>query len=200
MKSYPSINVGPIRDVDVVAFDKLDGSNIRAEWSRKKGVFYKFGSRHRLIDGRDPVLGRAPDLVRNKYEKQLNAVFKSMGYESVVCFFEFFGPSSFAGWHDVNESHDVVLFDIAPFKRGLISPSEFLSLTQGLCIPKVLHRGPVDDEFIDQVRSGTLPGMTFEGVVCKTSTLKMFKIKNRAWLSRLKEKCGDNQKLYERLA
>jgi hypothetical protein len=43
MKTYPSIS----RDIvgqPIYAFDKLDGSNIRAEWSKKNG-FHKFGSR-----------------------------------------------------------------------------------------------------------------------------------------------------------
>ena len=203
MKHYPSINMGLRPALDVVAFDKLDGSNIRAEWSRKQGVFYKFGSRKQLLDPRDPVLGRAPELIRAKYEKELSPRFKQKGYESVICFFEFFGPSSFAGWHDVNErERDVVLFDIAPYKKGIIPPDEFLALSEGLHVPNVLHRGPVDVGFIDQVKDGTLPGMTFEGVVCKgvTNTGLMFKLKSRAWLAKLKEKCGDNERLYNELA
>ena len=199
MKHYPSINEGIKRDLDVIVFDKLDGSNIRAEWSRKKGVFYKFGSRNRLIDGKDPVLGRAPELLREKYERDLSPRFKDLGCESVICFFEFFGPSSFAGWHDVNErERDIVLFDIAPYKKGILAPDEFLRLAHDLHTPSILHRGRIDDAFIEHVRSGELPGMTFEGVVCKAPGV-MFKVKNRAWLARLKERCGSNEKLYEQL-
>ena len=43
MKQYPTIPK-TIQSIDIIAFDKLDGSNIRAEWNPKKG-FYKFGSR-----------------------------------------------------------------------------------------------------------------------------------------------------------
>ena len=50
MKSYRSIpfaNKIPENETFYV-FDKLDGSNIRAEWNPKKG-FYKFGSRSQLL-------------------------------------------------------------------------------------------------------------------------------------------------------
>ena len=57
-----------------VAFDKPDGSNIRAEWSKKTG-FYKYGSRNVLIDKSHPFLGEAIPLFENtlaeKVEKAL---------------------------------------------------------------------------------------------------------------------------------
>ena len=43
MQQYPSIGKGIIQDVDYYIFDKLDGSNIRVEFSLKKG-FDKFRS------------------------------------------------------------------------------------------------------------------------------------------------------------
>ena len=49
MKEYPSIPYRIHGDLDIIAFGKYDGSNIRAEWSQKKG-FYKFGTRKRLLD------------------------------------------------------------------------------------------------------------------------------------------------------
>lgn len=62
MKHYPTIPKTVIHDVDVHVFDKLDGSNIRAEWNPKKG-FYKFGSRKQLID-EDTFLGKSIDLIK----------------------------------------------------------------------------------------------------------------------------------------
>jgi len=44
MKSYPSIPGKHTNGIPLTVFDKLDGSNIRAEWSKKRG-FYKFGTR-----------------------------------------------------------------------------------------------------------------------------------------------------------
>jgi hypothetical protein len=47
---------------------------------------------------------------------------------------------------------------------------------------------------------------TFEGVICKgpidrkTKLPIMFKVKTRAWLDKLKNKCADNEKLFEELS
>jgi hypothetical protein len=50
MYRYPEID-GPSKapHEHCLAFDKLDGSNMRFEWSPKRG-WYKFGSRGQLID------------------------------------------------------------------------------------------------------------------------------------------------------
>jgi hypothetical protein len=50
MKQYPSIDATVRRGILVYAFDKLDGSNIRAEWDRKKVL---------------PNLKIIPDFMRN---------------------------------------------------------------------------------------------------------------------------------------
>lgn len=113
MKKYLSITHEISRDVDIHAFDKIDGSNIRAEWSRNRGAFYKFGSRKRLIDENDEQLGETVGLIRSKYEGDLDDIFRREGYRKVVCFFEFYGPSSFAGLHR-DEGHDIILLDVSP--------------------------------------------------------------------------------------
>jgi len=56
----------------------------------------------------------------------------------------------------------------------------------------------------EQVRDGTFPGMTFEGVVCKGPKVSpgrplMFKVKSRAWLDKLKNFCNGDESLYRRL-
>jgi len=214
MKSYPSIesaNCGN-KSVSIIAFDKLDGSNIRAEWSAKRG-FYKFGTRRRMIDHTDPHLGRAVWLIKAKYEKELDKVFRRSKpiqrfQRGVVCFFEFFGPKSFAGQHAKGDEHDVILIDVAPNKAGLIPPREFIKLFGHLHIPTVVYEGKVGKEFIEKVQRGELEGMTFEGVVCKapnpnrkkTSHPVMFKVKSHAWLEKLRTFCADDAKQFERLA
>ena len=75
MKQYPSIDATVRRGILVYAFDKLDGSNIRAEWDRKKG-FTKFGSRNVLIDETESALGASIPLIKQKYEKDLTDIFK----------------------------------------------------------------------------------------------------------------------------
>lgn len=205
MKQYPSIDATVRRGVLVYAFDKLDGSNIRAEWNKKKG-FSKFGSRHQLIDESEKTLGPSIPLIKQKYEKDLTEIFKKQNFDKVTCFFEFFGPGSFAGFHPSEEPKDVVLFDIDVYKTGLISPKEFISLTdQKVQTAKLLYTGNVTNEFEKEVRSGTLEGMSFEGVICKTIPSKkfhgptMFKIKNQAWYDKLHVKCENNPEVYEKL-
>ena len=100
MKSYPSISKDIILNENVYIFDKIDGSNIRAEWSKKKG-FYKFGTKKCLIDENTPIFGKSIALIKQSYENQLSYVFKKERIvDNVVCFFEFVGSNSFAGWHD----------------------------------------------------------------------------------------------------
>ena len=41
-----------------IAFDKLDGQNVRFEWTKKRGWF-KFGMRRRLFDESDVEFGRS---------------------------------------------------------------------------------------------------------------------------------------------
>jgi len=203
MKDYPSIPA-EIRNINIFAFPKYDGSNIRAEWSKKKG-FYKFGSRTRLLGADEKPLGEAISLLLNKYSK-LEKVFSDKRYESVVCFFEFFGDNSQFGIH-IDEPHDVVLFDIAPYKKGILEPKEFINLVEGVVdYSPVIYTGNANQQLIDQVKSSTLPGMAFEGIVCKSKNDKktkqpiMFKIKSEAWYDKLRAHCKGNQKLFDYLA
>ena len=202
MKEYPPIQ-REIVNCPIYAFDKKDGSNIRSEWNRKQGL-YKFGSRNRLLGEDQPFLTEAPDIIRNKYEKDLSDIFRKERFERVICFFEFWGPNSFAGTH-IQEPHDVTLFDVNPHKKGILDPAAYLKLFGHLDICKLLYRGNCNSEFVELVRSGQLGGMTFEGVVCKAKNPKntpmpiMFKVKNRAWVEKLKECCKGNDQLFNTL-
>jgi hypothetical protein len=125
MKQYPSIS-HDIRSVQAYAFDKLDGSNIRAEWHPKKG-FWKFGSRTRLLGTDQPWLSKADELVKHKYGDELSKIFRAQRYEKVVAFFEFYGANSFAG-HHVDEQHTVTLIDVSAHRHGIVPPKEFVKL------------------------------------------------------------------------
>lgn len=197
MKQYPRIPRVARTDVPVIAFDKLDGSLIRAEWSKKNG-FYKFGRKKGLLDHSYPVLLRAPELIKTKYEEQLNQVFRKNRWDQVVAFFEFLGDNTFAGQHVESESQKVVLLDVNPHKKGILDPRDFLKMFGSLDIPDVLYEGKANQEFVTAVKNGTLKGMSFEGVVCKGSNPKkpkhrvMFKLKNDAWIEKLRNYCGDD--------
>lgn len=199
MKSYPSITK-QITGTNVIAFDKLDGSNIRAEWSKKRG-FYKFGTRTKMLNKHHPHFGEAIPLILEKQE-QLVEIFLKQSWEKVVVFFEYYGDNSFAGAHE-DEHHVVTLIDVNVHKRGMIEPNKFIELFSKVGIPKVLFNGVVTNEFITNVRNGTLEGMTFEGVICKfvnNGKQQMFKIKNVGWLHALKYKCNGDEKMYKHLS
>lgn len=206
MKQYPSISRDPIRGTPFYVFDKLDGSNIRAEWHPKKG-FWKYGSRTQLIDTRTGHLGRLAIPLIKAQEESFTSVLKALRCQEAICFFEFFGPSSFAGVHDYEEAgHKAVFIDITLFKQGFMLPSQFLKTFQGnVTMADLLYHGNITEEFIHQVKQGTLRGVTSEGVVCKGTPLKngypphMFKIKSQAWIDRVKSLYTDPKLLEELL-
>lgn len=195
MKQYPSIG-RDIVDQPIIAFAKYDGSNIRCEWTRKTG-FEKFGSRRVLLGSDHPFLGKAIDLFKDTYSVQLGDAFKQARFEKVTCFFEFFGPKSFAGLHQPDDDHQVVLFDLDVFKKGLMLPRDFVRLTAGMKAAEVLYEGKPNEPFLKSVRDSTLPGMPLEGVVCKGAPLKngyppnMFKIKSTQWIDKVKAMYAD---------
>lgn len=202
MEIYPTIDT-TILNIPIIAFDKLDGSNIRAEWTRKTG-FSKFGTRRRLLDPNEEMLGEAVPLFMETYNEDLNRIFRKERFDKATVFFEFVGENSFAGYH-ADEVHTVTLFDIHKFKQGLLPARDFLKLVGGkVPTAPVLYEGKANEEFIRSVRSATLEGMTFEGVICKGGLDNRrrpisFKIKNDAWLEKLKGKCGEDEKLFEKL-
>lgn len=204
MKSYPSITKEIRHDVYIYAFDKLDGSNIRAEWNAKKG-FYKFGTRTQLTDEKTMPFGRAIPIIKEKFEQDLTLVFEERKWRDALCFFEYWGEDSFAGTHNFEKPMTVTLIDVNPYKEGILPPAEFIRYFGHLDIAKVLYEGRVSVELFDKVKQSTLPGMTGEGVVCKGANDKktqmpiMFKIKSQAWLDRLKEYCKGDDALFNKL-
>ena len=204
MKHYPSITKEIRQDVEIYAFNKIDGSNIRAEWNSKRG-FYKFGTKNQLIDSSSEPFGIAVQLVKDKYENDLGKVFKENKWKDAICFFELWGPSTAFGQHDFTEKLDVTLIDVNPYKQGILNPAEFIRLFGHLDTAKLLYQGYVTTELFDKIKQSTLEGMSEEGVVCKAAPDTnakmpiMFKIKSRAWLEKLKVYCKGNEKLFAML-
>jgi len=203
MKQYPSIPSKINSELDIYAFDKLDGSNIRVEFSPKSG-FSKFGTRRRLLSEKDDRLGKAITLFKEGWEPHLLKIFaKQRWHHNVVLFFEFFGEKSFAGYHHDDDIHKLVLIDVDVYKSGLVAPRDFIDIFGSLSIPKLLYHGKCNVTFIESVKNSTLEGMSFEGVVCKAYRPKrgniMFKLKSQAWLDKVKDKFGDKPELLQEL-
>ena len=199
MNKYPLIEYKVDGTISIYAFDKLDGSCIRAEWTAKKG-FWKFGTRRRLLDETE-FLGKAIRIIREKYEEDLSRIFYANKYGKVLCFFEFWGENSFAGNHVENENHTVTLIDVNPYKIGILPPKIFIDLFGNLDIPNVVYCGKVSFSFIEKVRESKVVGMTYEGVVCKgmkNGLRIMFKIKSKKWIERVKGKYGSGCDLLDK--
>ena len=202
MKSYWSI-AGPsnIPHQTCYGFVKYDGSNMRAEWSKKRG-WYKFGTRNCIISEKDEVFGRSCELFKQKYGDDLESIFKKSfkSTESVVVFFEFFGSKSFAGMHFPNENKwDVILFDVNLHKKGILSPKEFIENFGHLKVAELVFEGELNQEIIQKIKNSELDCSSKydvktefpEGIVCKSGenhNLWMAKIKTNSYKEELKKR------------
>jgi hypothetical protein len=199
MKAYPSIPALIQMGLPIYAFDKIDGSNIRAEWGKKRG-FYKFGSRKRLLGEDQPIIVKAQDLIL-KQEETVAAICNKNRWDRIILFYEFAGPKSSFGNHIDDDDHQVWLIDANPYKKGILPPREFLEHFSELNPAPLLYRGNCNNSFVRSVKDGTLEGMGREGVVCKVkgrgNEIVMFKIKSEAWYAELHEHCAGDEKLYE---
>lgn len=209
MKTYPSIprlyDLQKYNNVKFHIFEKLDGSNIRVEWSKKSG-FCKFGTRHQLLTEDQGPLYNCKQIITDMFEDSISSKLSRMKVERAVLFFEYYGVGSFAGSHPHDDTMTAALIDIDIYKKGTMSPQDFVNFCgDDLKCAKLLAELYPTKEFVDAVRDGSFDGCTFEGVIGKAklgsnfTPVEMFKIKTQKWLDALKEHCGGNQELYERL-
>lgn len=197
MKQYDTIEYyGDYWGLPVVAFDKLDGSNLRFEYSHKRG-FYKFGTRKQMID-ESSDFGFAINLFLEKYNESLSKIFKSREYrniQSFVCYAELVGTKSRFGLHEFgNDVFDLVLFDIDQHKHGMVTPKRFIKDFGDTGIPRVVYEGNLNKELVAQVKKNEFN--LSEGVICKGVTvtkkgrpdLYYCKIKTNDWFDKLRTK------------
>jgi hypothetical protein len=201
MKSYPSIDgVSKAPRDQGIAFYKYDGSNLRFEWTKKRG-WHKYGTRKRMFDESDPDFGEAIKIFKETFATDLEAIFKKEYRDSqeITVFCEFFGDNSFAGQHK-QEPHKLVLIDVEIFKYGFVSPRDFVNIfckALGDRAAKVIYEGNLNEQFIKDVREGKYP--VWEGVVFKGGSkhkLWRTKIKTNAYLTKLKEVYADGWESY----
>ncbi len=204
MIEYPSIlSSAKAPRQPCIAFDKLDGSNIRVKYTGNKG-FHLFGSRTQMFDKNHPFLGLAVDLFYRDFENPLVDLIEGefRNEREVIAFLEFFGDQSFAGWHEnTDPTRRLVCFDImvGHKNRKFLKPQDFVKLTDKYKVtrPRVIYNGNLNDEFIADVRAGKYD--VVEGVVCKGTQntgahrggIWMCKIKTQAYLDRLFKKFGE---------
>jgi hypothetical protein len=186
MLQYPSImgaSKSPIGK-QCIAFYKYDGSNLRWEWSPKKG-WNKFGTRRQMFDASAPIFCEAIPIFMDKLADEI--VYRTTQIvkrpERITAFTELFGPSSFAGKHVEGETKELKLFDVFLFKKGFVPPKQFVDIYGSMPeAAKVIYEGNLNKQFIHDVREGKYP--VFEGVIAKGDDF-MVKIKTKAYYDRL---------------
>lgn len=199
MKIYPSIPktysfLSTDEPLYFYIFDKLDGSNLRISWTKKKG-WYDFSTRTRSISTSHPLYGKGYQYFITQYKEQLEAIIKTNKWIKVDFFFEFHGPNSFAGRHDDNDELVLTLIDVAVNNGQLMPPSTFINTFNHLPIPNYLGLYQWNDAFISMVKYRLLEGITFEGVVGKSSNLIYLKAKTNDWLLKVKSKFNEKDAL-----
>jgi len=157
MKEYHHIeywNHG-IMGAPIIAFNKIDGSNIRCEWSHKRG-FYKFGTRNTMIDEKNENFGKVIPLFLEKYNEPLHKLFKSdkefRNIQNFVVFSEYAGPHSCFGQHDPNDKMDITLFDVWQYQKGWVEPRTFIKKFGAFGIPRIVYEGNLNKSLIEDVR------------------------------------------------
>lgn len=194
MKTYWDIP-GPSKapQLPCTAFYKLDGSNMRFGWSRKRG-WDKFGTRYTVFDETSEQWGHVIPQFMEKLAEDIEKVFREnknyRGIKEAIVFCEHFGPSSFAGWHDYDELKrvgELVIIDVNVHKKGFVLPNDFIKDFGHLNIPQVVYQGNFNKQFVQDVREGKYDQLR-EGVVVKGVNLKNKRAQHGLWMSKVKTK------------
>jgi hypothetical protein len=202
MIEYPSIiNSSKAPRKPCIAFDKLDGNNIRVKWTQKRG-FHLFGSRTQLIDKTHETMGGVVDCFFKTHAEVMDKIIRREfpNEREVIAFGEYVGDKSFAGMHDPSDpTLRFVLFDLFVGHKNpkFLTPQEFVKMfDQKVETPKVIYKGNLSDQLIKDVREGKY-GVN-EGVICKGTersgayrgNVWMAKIKTQAYLERVFARYG----------
>ncbi len=211
MIEYPSIqNSSKAPRQPCIAFDKLDGSNFRAKWTRKLG-FNLYGTRTQLIDWSSEFWSGMLDcfILKDKQAKALDDLFRKdkefQNEREIIVYGEYFGENSFAGRHDENERKKIVIFDVlvGHKNRKFLKPRDFIKKISPIVeTPRVVYEGNMNDQLIADVRADKFN--TFEGVICKgtqpvgnaSGGIWMCKIKTQKYLDSLKNRFGEEWTKY----
>ncbi len=208
--TYPSI-AGPtfvFLNAPCVAFEKYDGSNLRFFWSQKRG-WHSTGTRYRWFKAVTPMFGPAVEMFQRQYAdgilESLRRFKEYRGVTELVACCEFFGPSTFSGLHDEQETKQLALFDVYLVGRGFVPPKDFIAHFGHLPIARVVYEGAFSRAFIEDVQAGKY--QVSEGVVAKgvhtrrqrkgkaEQEVWMAKVKTRTWLEELARRAGQSEEL-----
>jgi hypothetical protein len=182
------------REFDAYVFDKIDGRNLRFEWSRKRG-WYKSGTRELLFDETDPDVGRALPLFRQQLATPLENIARCERWDHLIAFVECWTLHSLSGILRTDEEMRLTVFDLArPDRDEMVGPREFLALMGKAeigYVPRFLGQHRWTRGFVQRVWQGDVDGVTFEGVVGKSTDGYMAKAKTQAWVNTILREHGE---------
>lgn len=219
MKSYPSIpywKAGHFGQPAYV-FEKLDGTQIRAEWTKKRG-WDKFGSKGQLIDDTSEWSNMI-EVFMQTHGDELPRLFQSEypRVQEFTVFGEYWGPNSFIGIHPKEDKQRfVTIFDVSLYKQGFVLPREFSKVFSGdsyryaHCFGRFTYGHALVEAIFkwdswEPVLQGAIPIQPlFEGVVCKGTRktkgrdlIWQAKCKTDKWLQAVRALKGDKYLLEE---
>jgi len=196
MKPYPSIPraVGQsfFEIPNAYLFDKLDGRNVRVEWTKKQ-QWHKWGSRHRLFDATDAEFAPAIPLFPQIYAEPLARIATKNRWQGLTVFLELWQQDSLGGVFVPEQPFQLTLFDVAPYKECQMGPREFMRTFEGVPTAKFLGMTNWTRGFVDQVRRGEV-AVTLEGVVAKAGErhkLMLSKAKTQKWIDAILARYGE---------
>jgi hypothetical protein len=193
-----------------IAFEKYDGTNLHWEWDRDFG-WHAFGTRRdqynltpagiAQFEQKHAHLSGCTELFNELIADQLDQILRQnpayQAYQSCKAFTEYFGENSFAGLHRETDPKELRLFDLLFEPDGMLGPEQFVRDFAELPIARVVYRGRLTGQFVEDVRRGKY-GVN-EGVICKSGSggkLWMAKIKTNAYMQRLQQAFAANWEDY----
>lgn len=203
MKDYPSIPRSTGMKFEEIpaayVFDKLDGRNVRVEWTRKGG-FDKWGSRSQTFDPNNPedaAFKPALPLFEKAFAEPLARIFTDNRWPKVTAFFELWQPNSLGGVFVEGEPYHLSLIDVAPDRQCIIGPKDYVKLFEGK-VPIAAFLGIANwtRGFVELIRVGQVDGITFEGCVAKKGERHhqfRAKAKTQKWIDAILARYGEEK-------
>ncbi len=183
-----------------IAFEKYDGTNLHWKWDPQYG-WLGFGTRRthfsltregiKDFSQEHSELAEAPHIFNEGLRDKLTMFFcinSAKRLHNITVFTEFYGPNSFAGNHDANDEHKLILIDVM-FNGILIAPELFNQEYSQFGSAQIVYKGKYNGQFAEDVRKGKYN--INEGVVVKGMVggeVFMTKIKTNDYLKRLRRR------------
>lgn len=183
-----------------MAFEKYDGTNLHWKWDPQEG-WLGFGTRRTHFSltregikdfSKEHVeLAEAPHIFNEGLRDKLTMFFcinSALRLHNITLFTEFYGANSFAGNHDANDEHKLILIDVMINGR-LIPPESFNESYSQFGSAQVVYTGKYSGQFAEDVHKGKYnvnEGVVVKGVV--DGQVFMTKIKTKDYLKRLEKR------------